>query len=192
MRKVITGQASGWTLAFETLTVVAAMAFLLGIKTLWPEAFPSSRLIPRGTVLRVQLDDPISSRTAQLGDRFYGHILSTQGADELALTLAGVRVVGRCVAARDGQPAGEPGYLRLVLSGLIDSGGHIAPLDTSTVSFWGKQMVGSEAGAGLVRGGSLARASGPARSAQPPEDAVAAPERQLSFVMLRPAVVPHP
>jgi hypothetical protein len=192
MKKSTTGQANGWTLAFETLTVLAALALLLGIKTLWPEALASSRLIPRGTVLTVQLDDPISSRTAHLGDQFYGRILSAQGADELALTLAGVRVVGRCVAARDGEPAGEPGYLRLALSGLIDSRGHIAPLDTSTVSFWGERVMTSEAAAGLIRSAALAQGANVARSAQAPGDGVAAPARQLSFVMLRPAVVPRP
>ena len=192
MKKATTGQASGWTLAFETLTVVATLAFLLGIKTLWPEVLASSRLIPRGTVLTVQLDNPISSRTAQLGDRFYGHIISAQGADELAPTLVGVRVVGRCVAARDGQPAGEPGYLRLALSGLIDSAGHIAPLDTSTVSFWGEQVMSSQVAAGLVRGATLARGANATRSAPPSEEVAAAPDGQLSFVMLRPAVVPSP
>jgi hypothetical protein len=192
MKKATTGQAGGWTLAFETLTVVATLAFFLSIKTLWPEAMASSRLIPRGTVLKVQLDDPISSRSAQLGDQFYGHILSVQGADELALTLAGVRVVGRCVAARDGQPAGEPGYLRLALSGLIDSAGHIEPLDTSTVSFWGHQVITSEGAAGLALGGVLARDADAAGSAESSEEVVAAPGRQLSFLMLRPAIVPHP
>jgi len=192
MGKATAGQASGWTLVFEILTVVATVALLLGIKMLWPEALASSRLIPRGTVLTVQLDGSISSRTAHLGDRFYGHILSAQGADELARTLAGVRVIGRCVAVRDGQPAGEPGYLRLALSGLIDSGGHIAPLDTSTVSFWAEQVMTSEGAAGLVRGAALAQDTDATDSAQSSEDAVAAPDRQLSFVMLRPAVVPHP
>ncbi len=192
MRKATNGQASGWTLAFETLTVVATVAFLLGIRTLWPGALASSRLIPRGTVLTVQLDSLISSRTAHLGDRFYGHILSAQGADELALTLAGLRVVGRCVAARDGQPAGERGYLRLALSGLVDSRGHIAPLDTSTVSFWGEQVMTSDGAAGLVRGAALAQDVEAGDSAQSSVDAVAAPDRQLSFVMLRLAVVPRP
>jgi len=192
MKKPSTGQASGWTLAFETLTVVATLAFFLGIKVLWPEALASSRLIPRGTVLKVQLDEPISSRTAQLGDQFHGHILSVQGADELALTLSGVRVVGRCVAARDGQPAGEPGYLRLALSGLIDPAGHIAPLDTSTVSFWGERVMNSEVAGELVRGAALARGGDATGSVPPSEEVVAAPGRPLSFVMLRPAIVPHP
>jgi len=191
MKKATTGQASGWTLAFETLTVLAALAFLLGIKTLWPEALASSRLIPRGAVLTVQLDDPISSRTAHLGERFYGHILSAQSADELALTLPGVRVVGQCVAVRDGQPEGEPGYLRLALSGLVDSGGHIAPLDTSTVSFWGERVMTSEGAAGLVRGAALAQEAGATGSATSSEEAVVAPDRRLSFVMLRPVVVPR-
>ena len=191
MKKATTGQASGWTLAFEILTVVAALAFLLGIRTLWPGALASSRLIPRGTVLTVQLDHPISSRTAHLGDQFYGRILSAEGADELALTLTGTRVVGRCVAARDGKPAGEPGYLRLALSGMIDSRGHLAPLDTSTVSFWGEQEMSSEAAPEPFRSASLAQGTNAVGTAQPSGDAVAAPERQLSFVMLRPAVVPR-
>src|SRR5271157_5812212 len=161
MRKATNGQVSRWTLAFEILTVVATLAFLLGIRTLWPGALASSRLIPRGTVLTVQLDGPISSRTAHLGDRFYGHILSAQGADELALTLAGLRVVGRCVAARDGQPVGE-------------------------------QVMTSDGAAGLVRGAALAQDVEAGDSAQSSVDAVAAPDRQLSFVMLRPAVVPRP
>ena len=192
MQKATTGQASGWTLAFETLTVAVALAFLLGIKALWPEALSASRLIPRGTVLRVQLDGPISSRSAHLGDRFYAHILSAQGADESALTLAGWRVVGSCVAARDSQPASEPGYLRLALSGLIDSGGHVTPLDTSTVTFWGEQMITSEAAVGVVRGAALAREADSTGSAESSKEAVAGSDRQISFVLLRPAVVPHP
>ena len=188
MRKTTRGQANAWTFAFETLTVAATISFLIGIRILWPGVLTPNRLVPRGTVLTVQLDGPISSRTAHLGDQFYGHILSAQGGGELALSLAGVQVVGRCVAARDRQIGVEPGYLRLALSGLIGSDGQIAPLDTSTVSFWGERVMSSEMAAGFVHGVALTSAADVTGS----EDAVAVPERQLSFVILRPAVAPRP
>jgi hypothetical protein len=191
MPKASTGQASGWTLAFETLTVAAVLAFLLGVNVLWPEGLGSGRLIPRGTVLNIQLDDPVSSRTAHLGDRFYGRILSTQGSDTVGPTLVGARVVGRCVATRDGQGAGGPGYLRLALSGLIDSRGHVLPLDTSTVSFLGEQMMSTEVAAQFIRADNHGPGTDATESTRSSEDAVAGPNRQLSFVMLRAALVPR-
>jgi len=188
MRESTTRQ-TGATLTFEISTVAATAIFVMAAKFLWPEALASQRLIPRGTVLTIQLDSPISSQTAHLGDQFYGHIKSAAGA---ATILAGARVVGKCVAARGPQFGRAPGYLRLALSGLIDAKGNFAPLYTSTVSFWGDRLLSSGVQTELTGDLPLVRAADVPASPQRSEDAVARPEQQLSFVMLRPVVVAHP
>jgi hypothetical protein len=192
MRNDNNRQACGWTtFAFEILTVAATFCLLLGIKILWPEVLASSRLIPRGTVLTVKLDSPVSSQTARLGDEFQGRVITASGTDALAALLADARVVGRCVAVRNGQPGGEPGYVRLALSGLRDLEGHVTPLDTSTVSLWGGRPMGSDGTAELIDSPTLATGAAPMPSAQHSDEVVVAPGQQLRFVLLSPAVVAY-
>jgi len=177
-------RVGGWNLAFEILTLAITLSFLTGIKFRRPEALLSNRLIPRGTVLTVLLDSPISSQTAYLGKPFYGRILSAQGATNLS----GARVVGRCAASHDRELDATTGYLRLALSGLIDSKGNVSSFATNTLSFWGQCVTNSQAATEVLPAATNAPTELPSR----PDDAVHPPGEQLGFVMLRPAVVAQP
>ena len=148
-------------------------------------------LLP-GTALTVRLVRPLTSQSARLGDAFEAWVDSAQGINGAFPIPPKARVEGRCVAVRAAEGDERPGYLRLVLSGLWDSQGHFSPLETTTISLSGKWTTKPGQGAGEIAAASnaLAQAKDAAVSASDSNQVVVTPEESLTFVLLRPAVVP--
>lgn len=148
-------------------------------------------LLP-GTALTVRLIRPLTSQNARLGEAFEARVDSAQGINGTSSVPSSFRVEGRCVAVRAGERDGRPGYLRLALSGLWDAQGHFSPLETTTVTLSGSWE--GEPGEKSQKTASdvTARASmkDPPSSASQPGEAVVAPEARLTFILLKPAVLP--
>jgi hypothetical protein len=171
---------------------VGALCFTLGLMILRSVAPASPDVLLPGTALTVRLIHPLSSRNTQLGDTFEASVDSAQGINGNSPVPPSLRVEGRCVAVRAGELDGHPGYLRLALSGLWDFQGHLSPLETTTVSLSGK---GPDA-----RGQKLSPILNAATSPNDKDDNVTArnngddvivtPDVSLTFVLLKPAVVP--
>jgi hypothetical protein len=135
---------------------------------------------------------PLNSRTARLGEGFEARVVSiaAKGAPGIP---PGARVEGRRLAVRAGGPEGRPGYLRLTLSGLVDSQGHFFPLETTTVSWWGSRVMelSSEPTAFLYQESSSDRAGplGIYAGAWKSADVALTPDSVLTFVLLKRAVM---
>lgn len=159
------GRFAAWFAA-----IAAGIPFLfLGIESLWPEALASRAVVPAGAAVRVHLLEPVSSHSARDGSVFSAWVASGVSAEDVArvaLRLERARIEGRCVAVRKAQAGGRPGYLPLTLSGLRDSEGHLALVESTTISLWGHS------------------AKDPGAS-----EAVVAPESSLTSVLLAPASV---
>jgi hypothetical protein len=174
------------------LAAGAAAWVIVGAETLWHPAAISAMVVPPGTTLLVRLTHPLNSRTARLGEGFEARVVSiaAKGAPGIPL---GARVEGRCLAVRAGGPEGRPGYLRLTLSGLVDSQGHFFPLETTTVSWWGSRVVelSSQPTAFLYQESSPDRAGplGIYAGAWKSADVALTPDSVLTFVLLKRAVM---
>ncbi len=128
---------------------------------------PGPEFLP-GTAFTVRLVRPVSSENARLGDVFEARLVATDSLKGSPVILPGTRVEGRCVAVRPGESEGRPGYLRLTLAGLRDAAGHFVPLETTTFTL-------------STRNPSVGEAS----------EAVATPEKDLTFVLLKSAAAPR-
>jgi hypothetical protein len=169
------------------LAAGAAAWVIVGAETLWHPAAISAMVVPPGTTLLVRLTHPLNSRTARLGEGFEARVVSiaAKGAPGIPL---GARVEGRCLAVR-----APSGYLRLTLSGLVDSQGHFFPLETTTVSWWGSRVVelSSQPTAFLYQESSPDRAGplGIYAGAWKSADVALTPDSVLTFVLLKRAVM---
>ena len=175
------------------IIAATALGLFASMRAVGPGSFGSTVTVPTGTTLTVRVARPLSSRSVHLGDAFEAQVVSTKTADGEPLLPPGVWVEGRCVAVRPGDNDGHPGYLRIALSGLRDSQGNLAPLETTTFSKWGK---------GPLEFGGAPGKSGPAKTVAPrasagpplvgagdPSEAVVTPESPLSFVLVKPAEI---
>ena len=123
-----------------------------------PQA-PASVVIPDGTALRIRIDQHISTKTSEDGDRFSGTIVQPVSVNGTAVIPAGSIAHGQVVAAeRGGRFKGRP-ELKLTLVALDVNGRHYN-LDTSSVvrtqNGKGKRtaaFIGGGAGAGMLIGG---------------------------------------
>lgn len=93
------------------------------------------RVVPAGTLLTVQLGEPISSARVHAGDEFRATLAAPLLIDGEKLLARGTAVTGRVESAASQadhrSPAG-PGYFRLTLSGITVEGRTI-PLQTSNL-----------------------------------------------------------
>ncbi len=153
----------------------------------------SAEILSPGTALTVRLVRPLTSEDMRLGDAFEARLISTEALRGTPAIPAGVHVEGRCVAARAGEGNGRPGYLRLALSGLRDARGHFFPLETTTLSLTGNWGFEPGYGAGQTlltpRPVPQARTQGPSAVGSNAIEAVVTPEANLTFVLLRSAVI---
>lgn len=153
-------------------------------------------MVPPGTPLIIQVLQPLSSHSARLGDVFEARIVSDIKVEGERVVPSGTRVDGRCVAVRDGDADGRSGYLRVALTGLRDSQGRVAPLETTTVSEWGSAHAESRVPPSNDSGDLAAPAD--REEATPPSvephasEAEVQPGALLTFVLLRPAFVEGP
>lgn len=183
----------GWTILGVTVGAGVAL-LLLGLVPLGFRAEDSKVIVSPGTALVVRLLRPLDSENAKLGDRFEGSVVSAVAVKGPVMISPGARVEGRCVAVRQYDSQDRPGYLRLVLSGLLDPHGHLWPIETTTVSFWGSPAL--QGGPGIRREAkdladtiTMSQVISTARGISDRLDAIITPEKPLTFVLLRPAVV---
>jgi hypothetical protein len=120
---------------------------------------PAPIVIPDGTSLRIRINEHISTKTSQDGDKFDGTIVSPVTVNGTVVIPEGSTAYGQVVAAeRGGRFKGRP-ELKLTLVAL-DVKGRRYNLDTSTVTRTkngkGKRtaaFIGGGAGAGMLIGG---------------------------------------
>ena len=123
-----------------------------------PQA-PSPLVIPDGTSLRIRINQHISTKNSQDGDRFDGTIVHPVTVNGTVVIPEGSTAYGQVVAAeRGGRFKGRP-ELKMTLVALDVNGRHYN-LDTSTIirtkSGKGKRtaaFIGGGAGAGMLIGG---------------------------------------
>src|SRR5437667_11518718 len=104
-----------------TMLTAGLVGSLVMVKRLLIGSIAQAHIIPSGTVLVVHLTHPLTSRTAQLGDRFQARIEAVKGTVGIPSSLS---VEGECLAARKVRQGQGGGYLRLGLSALRDRHGH--------------------------------------------------------------------
>ncbi|HZO99312.1 MAG TPA: hypothetical protein VFD30_03365 [Terriglobia bacterium] len=186
------GPVGGWAVLGVTLGVGVALV-VLGLIPINFRAADSKVIISPGTALVVRIIHPLDSENAKMGDRFEGSVVSAISVRGPALIPTGARVEGRCVAVRQGDGDEHPGYLRVVLSGLLDPHGHVWPIETTTVSLWGSPGPLHEEPSSqrkvLADNVAVSRVLSTARDVRENLEAIITPEKTLTFVLLKPAVV---
>jgi len=181
------------TAIWKGVCALGAAAVCLGLTALRPGRGQPVEIIPAGGTLAVLVMRPLSSETVVLGDIIEGKVVSFQGSDSEASLPPGTRVQLRCVAVRKAEGNVRPGYLRLTLTSLEDSGGNFRSVETSTFSQWGEERAREVKGA--LPGARSAALQGSAMSGalQAPlgqvNEAVITPDVRLTFVLLKPAVL---
>jgi hypothetical protein len=122
--------------------------------------------IPSGTRVSVRLQSPISSASAQPGDRFHAVLDSPIQADGQTVARSGAEVIGRVVAAEHSGRLEHPGMLQLELSSIRAEGREVA-ISTSRVTARGAShkkrnlgWIGGGAGGGALLGGLLGGGKG--------------------------------
>ncbi len=95
-----------------------------------PSAYGPPAGVPAGTLIVIRLRSSISSATAQAGDVFSGLVDEPVVCLGHTLVPSGASVTGKVLDAR--ASAGDPGYLRLVLT-QVSIHGRALPLQTSSI-----------------------------------------------------------
>lgn len=115
-------------------------------------------IIPASTAIYVRLQESISSRTAQPGQRFSAVLDDPLTVDDQTVAAKGTPVEGRVVAARDSGHLHNSGYLRITLSS-ITLNGKAVPLQTNSMFVSGGTyrkrnlaFIGGGAGGGALIG----------------------------------------
>lgn len=90
-----------------------------------PESSLSCCALPDGTIVELEIAEPISSKTAQRGQRFKLTLASPLYAGEVMLLPAGTEGVGEVVHADRARAAGKPGELLLTGRSLAGPDGEI-------------------------------------------------------------------
>ena len=115
-------------------------------------------IIPASTAIYVRLQESISSRTAQPGQRFSAVLDDPLTVDDQTVVAKGTPVEGRVVAARDSGHLHNSGYLRITLSS-ITLNGKAVPLQTNSMFVSGGTyrkrnlaFIGGGAGGGALIG----------------------------------------
>ena len=133
-------------------------------------AIPASVRVPEGTSLAVRLRDPLSSASAQPGDRFDGTIDEPVDDEGESVITKGAPVTGRVLEARASGGAQAPGYLRITLVS-VEIKGRTVLIDTSSIF--------TKAGA------HESRTATPSPEAKGHREIVLSPDRRLTFRLAR-------
>lgn len=167
--------------AFVVTLAAGTLSSLLLVKHL-SHGSPTSRdFIPPDTVLVIRVRRALTSRTAQIGDRWEASLEAVKGVAGIS---PGLAVEGRCLAAQKAIPGIRAGYLRVVLSEMRDRRGHRLPVRTATLSQLGNQVLKIDSSLGAApRIASPHRGSSTGWGSQ---DAVILPEAELRFVLVEP------
>ncbi|HEX5434560.1 MAG TPA: hypothetical protein VFY05_10010 [Candidatus Angelobacter sp.] len=115
-------------------------------------------VVPASTAIYVRLQQSISSRTAQPGERFSAVLDEPLTVDDQTIAAKGTPVEGRVVAARDSGHLHNSGYLRITLSSITLNGKSV-PLQTNSMFVTGGTyrkhnlaFIGGGAGGGALIG----------------------------------------
>jgi hypothetical protein len=93
--------------------------------------------VPAGVMIEVRLQSSISSATSHAGDPFSAVLDHPITVDDETIVPAGAHVSGRVVTAKRAHGPGQPGFLRLTLSG-ITIGETPVPIESSSTFARGK------------------------------------------------------
>lgn len=115
-------------------------------------------VVPASTAIYVRLQESISSRTAQPGQRFSAVLDEPLMVDDQTVAAKGTPVEGRVVVARDSGHLHNSGYLRITLA-TITLNGKSVPLQTNSMFVSGGTyrkrnlaFIGGGAGGGALIG----------------------------------------
>ena len=168
------------------LLTTGLVGSLLMVRRLLIGSVAPADIIPSGAILVIRLTRPLTSRTAQLGDRFQARLEAVDGAAGIPPNLS---VEGQCLAARKAQRGQGGGYLRLGLLRLRDRRGHTVQIQTTTHSRWGGRVLGTDTSRGAAlrvtgrdSGLQLAQESGS-------REAVVNADERLTFELIEPLIV---
>jgi len=126
-----------------------------------------ARVVPKGTILRVAFDEPISTATAKNGDTVRGRVLDDVLAEDGSIVAAsGSRVTGRIDHVVDSGKLGRPAELKFGLTELETRGGPV-PIRTSSYERVGEthtkhnvEYIAGGAAVGAILGQVLGRDTG--------------------------------
>jgi len=172
------------------------------------EAETEPLLVRENTMIYVRLQQPLSSASAQVGQRFTALLDEPLLAGDQTVAAGGTAVTGTVVAVRESGHLHNAGYIRITLTAIQVNGREI-PLETSSVfagggSFRNRNLsfIGGGAGGGALIGalagggkgaaiGSLAGAGGgtAAAYATGKKEAGFPAEKRLGFRLIQPVKV---
>jgi hypothetical protein len=129
-------------------------------------------VIPASTAIYVRLQQSLSSKTAQPGEKFSAVLDEPLVVDDQTVAPKGAPVEGRVVAARDSGHLHNSGYLRITLSSITVNGKSM-PLQTNSMFVTGGTykkrnlaFIGGGAGGGALIGALAGGGKGAAIAAQ--------------------------
>ena len=161
-----------WIIAAATLAVIGvASIYAMKLNPPGPQAtneargfanpFSSSLVVPQGTALTMRLQSTISTKTAQVGDRFQAEVTAPVHVHDRLAIPAGSKVSGHVIHARQPGKASGRGELQLAYD-KVTFDGRSYDLGTRSQVYQSKSgtkkdvaMIGGGAVAGGVLGGIL-------------------------------------
>ena len=90
-------------------------------------AVPASRIVALGTVVELEIDDPLSSKTNKEGDFFHLHLVDPIVRDGVILVPGGTTGMGQVTFAERSGIGGKPGKL-IIAARYLEYGGTRLPL----------------------------------------------------------------
>lgn len=124
-----------------------------------PKPAPKPKIVPAGTVMRVRLNQEISSKESQAGQTFTGSLMEPVVVDGRTLIPSGATVAGEVVNAKSAGRFKGAAELAITIKS-VNVGGTPHALIASTISQTSKgkgkrsaAMIGGGAGAGALIGG---------------------------------------